>query len=80
MLWVNLRTLETADPWSDAQMQAWNRELDLAAQRYPNLKIYDWAAAAQVVWFSSDRVHYTPDGYRQRAHLIADALAIAYPA
>jgi hypothetical protein len=79
VMWVNLRTLESADPWSDAQMQAWNRELDLATQRYPNLKVYDWASAAQVQWFSSDRIHYTPEGYRQRGRLIADALAAAYP-
>ncbi|MCU1360738.1 MAG: hypothetical protein JWN99_2027 [Ilumatobacteraceae bacterium] len=80
VMWVNLRTLETADPWSDVQMQAWNRELELATQRYPNLKIYDWASAAQVQWFGADRIHYTVDGYRQRARLIADALAALYPA
>jgi lysophospholipase L1-like esterase len=60
-------------------MQAWNRELELAVTRYPNLKIYDWASVAQTAWFSSDRIHYTPEGYRQRARLIADALATAYP-
>jgi hypothetical protein len=79
VMWVNLRTLESADPWSNVQMQAWNAELQLATQRYPNLKIYDWASAAQVEWFSSDRIHYTPEGYRQRGHLIADALTLAYP-
>ena len=80
VLWVNVRTLDTKDPWSDAQMQAWNRELELALPHYPNLKIYDWASVAQTAWFSSDRIHYTPEGYRQRARLIADALATAYPA
>jgi hypothetical protein len=80
VMWVNLRTIESNDPWSDAQMQAWNRELESATQRYPNLKIYDWAAAVQLQWFSTDRIHYTPEGYRQRARLIADALATLYPA
>ena len=80
VLWVNVRTTTSDEPWGNQNMQAWNNELVLAAQRYPNLKIYDWASAAQVPWFSSDRVHYTPEGYRQRGHLIADALAAAYPA
>jgi hypothetical protein len=79
VLWVNTRTLETTDPWGDQNMQAWNAELIAATERYPNLRIYDWASAAQPEWFSADKVHYTPDGYRQRAHLIADALATAFP-
>jgi hypothetical protein len=79
VLWVNTRTLETTDPWGDQNMQAWNAELVAAAERYPNLHVYDWASAAQPAWFSADKVHYTPEGYRQRGHLIADALAAAYP-
>ncbi|MBI5090419.1 MAG: hypothetical protein HZB15_16605 [Actinobacteria bacterium] len=79
VLWVNTRTLETTDPWGDRNMQAWNAELVAAATRYPNLRVYDWASAAQPGWFSADRVHYTPEGYRQRGHLIADALAAAFP-
>jgi hypothetical protein len=80
VLWVKVRTLATAGAWANVHMQAWNTELDLAAQRYPNLVVYDWASAAATAWFSPDGVHYTAEGYRQRAHLIADALAVAFPA
>ena len=30
-------------------------------------------------WFQRDRIHYTSTGYTERARLIADALAAAYP-
>lgn len=80
VLWVNVRTLETSGSWAEVHMQAWNAELQLATQRYPNLRVYDWWSAAQPAWFSADRVHYTPDGYRIRARLIAEALAEAFPA
>ena len=80
VMWVTVRTLECCSVWSNANMQAWNAEVVAATARYPNLRIYDWAAVADPSWFSSDRVHYTPDGYRLRAHLIADALVTAFPA
>ena len=50
-----------------------------ACRQYPNLRIFDWAAAAQDGWFISDGIHYTPAGYAARAHLIARALARAFP-
>ena len=50
-----------------------------AGRQYPNLRIFDWAAAAQDGWFISDGIHYTPAGYAARAHLIARALARAFP-
>jgi lysophospholipase L1-like esterase len=31
-------------------------------------------------WFIDDGIHYTSYGYAQRARLIADALAAAFPA
>ena len=80
VLWVNVRTLETSGSWADVHMQAWNAELTAATLRYPNLRVYDWWSVAQPAWFSADRVHYTPDGYRIRAQLIAEALAAAFPA
>jgi hypothetical protein len=79
VLWVDTRTLETSEPWGDQNMRAWNAELQAAVDRYPNLRVYDWASVALPEWFSSDKVHYTPDGYRHRAELIADALAAAFP-
>jgi hypothetical protein len=79
VLWVNTRTETAAEPWGNQNMQAWNAELHLALERYPNLRVFDWAAAADPSWFGPDRVHDTTEGSRQRAHRIADALATAFP-
>ena len=79
VLWVDVKSLVPSGAWSNANMQLWNQALTEATERYPNLKIYDWASVVQDEWFSSDRIHYTSAGYAQRAHLIADALATAYP-
>ena len=80
VLWVDVKTLVSNGAWSDAEMQAWNQTLRDAQAKYPNLKIYDWASIVQDPWFSSDRIHYTSAGNAERARLIADALAAAYPA
>jgi len=79
VLWVNVKTLVDDGAWSEPHMVAWDQALAVAAGRYPNLKVYDWAAVAQQEWFQADRIHYTAAGYAQRAQLIADALAAAYP-
>ena len=80
VLWVDVKTLRTDGPWS---------ELDDAgvepgahrgpAARYPNIKVYDWAGVVQDAWFGDDRIHYTTEGYTQRARLIADALGDRLP-
>ena len=80
VLWVNTRTIVTRGEWSNPWMQLWNQELRAAQSRWPNLEIYDWASAVQSAWFSGDGIHYTSDGYRWRAILIANALASRYPA
>ena len=80
VLWVNVRTAVGGDdPWSNTNMQLWNQALVAAAPAYPNLHIYDWASAMNPAWLSSDRIHYTSEGYAQRARLIADALAGEFP-
>ena len=79
VMWVNVKTLDPSGPWAEANMQLWNDTLLQACRQYPNLRIFDWAAAAQDGWFISDGVHYTAAGYAARAHLIARALARAYP-
>jgi lysophospholipase L1-like esterase len=61
-------------------MQLWNGTLLQACHQYPNLRILDWASLAQPGWFIPDGIHYTPAGYAARAHLIARALARAFPA
>ena len=79
VMWVNVKTLDPSGPWAEANMQLWNDTLLQACRQYPNLRIFDWAAAAQDGWFISDGIHYTPAGYAARAHLIARALARAFP-
>ena len=79
VMWVNVKSLVSSGPWSEANMQLWNDTLVQACQQYPNLRIFDWASVARDGWFISDGIHYTPDGYGARAHLIARALARAFP-
>ena len=80
IMWVTAKTLDVDGAWSNTNMQAWNQTLAEAQTRYPNIKIYDWAAVAQDDWFQTDNIHYTSAGYTERARLIADALVTAYPA
>ena len=80
ILWVNVKTLEPTGAWSNEEMQDWNAALVAAAERYPNIEIYDWAGVVQDAWFQEDRIHYTSPGNVERARMIADALAVAYPA
>lgn len=79
VMWVNVKTLDSSGPWSEANMQLWNDTLLQACHQYPNLRIFDWASVAQDGWFISDGIHYTSAGYAARAHLIAGALARAFP-
>jgi hypothetical protein len=80
VLWVNVKTLVADGAWGEPHMAAWDQALTAAATKYPNLKVYDWASVVQDGWFQQDHIHYTSEGYAQRASLIADALDAAYPA
>jgi hypothetical protein len=61
-------------------MQNWDNALLQECSKYPNnMHVYDWADAVQNKWFIPDGIHYYSPGYAARAHLIADALAEAYP-
>ncbi|HEX8008017.1 MAG TPA: hypothetical protein VF482_16495 [Trebonia sp.] len=44
------------------------------------MRVYDWAAVVQNSWYISDGIHFTSYGCAERALLIADALARAFPA
>jgi hypothetical protein len=79
VLWVTVKTLVPDGPWSNTNMQVWNHALAEAATRYPNLRVFEWNEVVQDNWFSSDGIHYTSDGYAQRARLIADALGQGFP-
>ncbi|MDQ3589442.1 MAG: acyltransferase family protein [Actinomycetota bacterium] len=80
VVWVNLKSLLASGPYSEANMELWNRTLEQACTRYPNMRIFDWASLANDSWFISDGTHYTSAGYAQRARLTADSLAHAFPA
>jgi peptidoglycan/LPS O-acetylase OafA/YrhL len=80
VLWVNDRSLLSSGPYSEQNMQLWNQALTQEASHYPNMRVYNWAAVVQNSWYISDGIHFTSYGYAQRARLIADALATAFPA
>jgi peptidoglycan/LPS O-acetylase OafA/YrhL/lysophospholipase L1-like esterase len=80
VLWVTAKSLLTNGPYSENNMQLWNRTLEQACGEYPNMRVFDWASATNDSWFISDGTHYTSEGYVQRARLTADALVHAFPA
>ena len=80
VMWVNVKSLLASGPYAERNMPLWNQALVRACASYPNMRVYDWAAAAQDSWFISDGIHYNSPGYAARARLIAQALARAFPA
>jgi peptidoglycan/LPS O-acetylase OafA/YrhL len=80
VMWVNVKSLLASGPYAEANMRKWNNALLRACPRYPNMRIYNWAAVVQKRWFISDGIHYTSAGYKARAKMIANALARAFPA
>jgi hypothetical protein len=80
VMWVNVRSLVSSGPYAEANMERWNQALLEACSRYRTMRIYDWASAVRDRWFIPDGIHYYSPGYAARAHLIADALATAFPA
>jgi peptidoglycan/LPS O-acetylase OafA/YrhL len=80
VMWVNAKTLVSTGPYSESQIKHWNAALQQACRRYRNMHIYDWASVAKDKWFIPDGIHYYSPGYAARAHLIANALAKAFPA
>lgn len=80
VLWVNVRSIVSGGPYSAASMRAWDDALLKACAKYPNMRVYDWASDVRDSWFIDDGIHFTSQGYAQRARLIAAALARAFPA
>ncbi|OZG29324.1 hypothetical protein BH683_010315 [Williamsia sp. 1138] len=81
VLWPTVRTTElNANPaYDNGEMEKFNLALLRACERYPNLRLYDWAAEADPAWFT-DGIHYTAAGYTERGRRFATALATAFPA
>ncbi len=80
VLWVDAITLLSDGPYKESDMQKWNATLLAACKKYPNLRVYDWAARAKRKWFIPDGIHYYTPGYIAKTHLTAQALAAAFPA
>jgi hypothetical protein len=59
VMWVNITSLLASGPYSEANMQQWDRALLRACPRYPAMRVYNWAAAAKPNWFIPDGIHYT---------------------
>jgi peptidoglycan/LPS O-acetylase OafA/YrhL len=80
VLWITVKSLVDTGPYSENNMRHWNRTIEDACAKYPNMRVFDWASLAEDSWYISDGTHYTSEGYRHRARLSADALAHAFPA
>ena len=79
VLWLTVKTLLTKTAYAEPQMLKFNQALLDACQRYPNMRVYDWAAEVQDNWFAKDKTHYTTTGWKERGHRTAEALAVAFP-
>ncbi|WCB35553.1 SGNH/GDSL hydrolase family protein [Gordonia polyisoprenivorans] len=81
VMWPTVITspLNQNPAYANDAMQRFDRALLRACKRYPNLRLYNWAAEARPDWFS-DGIHYTAAGYTQRAYRFAIALASVFPA
>ena len=79
VLWVAAVTLLRSGPYSEPDMQRWNRALLTACKRHPTMRVFDWPAWAKPRWFIPDGIHYYSPGYVARTHRIAQGLAHAFP-
>lgn len=79
VLWVNVKSRVANGPYASSNMEDWDAALLEACDRYPHMRIYDWAADVRDFWFIPDGIHFTSEGYAERGRLIADALLAAFP-
>jgi peptidoglycan/LPS O-acetylase OafA/YrhL len=79
VLWVNVKSLVPNGPYAAENMQEWDKALREGCDRYPSMRIYDWAGDVKDEWFIPDGIHFTSEGYAARGRLIADALLAAFP-
>jgi peptidoglycan/LPS O-acetylase OafA/YrhL len=80
VMWVNVKTLLATTPYAESNMQSWDDALLAACDRYPHMRVYDWASNAKDIWYIPDGIHFTSPGYAARGRLIANALLDAFPA
>jgi peptidoglycan/LPS O-acetylase OafA/YrhL len=81
VMWIDAITLlPPGNPYAEDAMQKWNKTLLANCTRYPNMRVFDWAAYAKRKWFIPDGIHYYSPGYVARSHYIALGLAHSFPA
>jgi peptidoglycan/LPS O-acetylase OafA/YrhL len=80
VMWVNVKSLLNSGPYAEANMARWDQTLLKECAKYPNMRVYNWAAEVKTKWYISDGIHFTSIGYKHRAKMIAEALANAFPA
>ena len=78
-MWIDAVTLVKSGAYAEDGMLKWNQALGAACQKYPNMRVFDWASSAKPSYFIPDGIHYYTPGYITRTHLIAKALAAAFP-
>ena len=64
VLWINTKSLLTDGPYAEPNMERWDQALLDACDKYPNMRIYDWASDVKDNWFIDDGIHYTTPGLR----------------
>jgi peptidoglycan/LPS O-acetylase OafA/YrhL len=79
VMWVNVKSLVPNGPYAATNMRDWDKALRAACDRYPYMRIYNWAGDVKDEWFIPDGIHFTSEGYAARGRLIADALLEAFP-
>jgi hypothetical protein len=79
VMWVDAVTLVKSGAYAEDGMIKWNQALGAACQKYSNMRVFDWASWAKPGYFIPDGIHYYTPGYITRTHLIAKALAAAFP-
>ncbi len=79
VLWVNVKSIVKGGPYASANMEEWDEALLEGCDRYPHMRIYDWAGDVKEQWFIPDGIHFTSEGYAARGRLIADALLAGFP-
>jgi len=79
VLWVNVKSIVANGPYAASNMEDWDEALLDACDRWPDMRIYDWASDVREPWFIPDGIHFTSEGYAARGRMIADALLEAFP-
>ena len=77
VMWVNIYL-----PAKPQRQQNWNAALAGVAMDFPDeMFVLNWATLAEQSprWTSTDRIHCTPAGYRNRATAIANACTVLIP-